>query len=66
MITSGHTLDTEGMGAIFGAHFWKKKGILFGCTPKQMPFLTIFNENIFLKTQGTRLGAIFAPNKGLE
>ena len=31
-----------------------------------MPFLTISNENIFLKTQGTRLGAIVAPNKGLE
>ena len=34
--------------------------------PKQMLFLTIYNENIFLKTQGTRLGAIIALNKGLE
>ena len=31
-----------------------------------MSFLIISNENIFLKTQGTRLGAIVAPNKGLE
>ena len=31
-----------------------------------MSFLAIFNESIFLKTQGTRLGAIVAPNKGLE
>ena len=34
--------------------------------PKQVSFLTISNENIFLKTQGTRLGAIVTPNKGLE
>ena len=31
-----------------------------------MIFFTISNENIFLKTQGTRLGVIVAPNKGLE
>ena len=31
-----------------------------------MSFLPISNENIFFKTQGTRLGAIVAPNKGLE
>ena len=31
-----------------------------------MSFLAISNESIFLKTQGTRLGAIVAPNKGLE
>ena len=32
-----------------------------------MSFLTISNENIFLKTQGTRLGATVATsNKGLE
>ena len=31
-----------------------------------MSFLTIFKENIFLKAQGTRLGKIVAPNKGLE
>ena len=31
-----------------------------------MLFLTISNENIFFKTQGTRLGAIVAPNKGPE
>ena len=32
--------------------------------PKQMSFLTISNENIFFKTQGTRFGAIVAVNKG--
>ena len=31
-----------------------------------MSFLTISNGNILFKTQGTRLGAIVAPNKGLE
>ena len=31
-----------------------------------MPFLTISNENIFSKTQGTRFGVIVTLNKGLE
>ena len=31
-----------------------------------MLFLTISNENIFFKTQGTRLGAIVAPSEGPE
>ena len=31
-----------------------------------MSFLTISNEIFFFKTQGTILGAIVAPNKGLE
>ena len=31
-----------------------------------MSFSTISNQNIFLKTQGTRLRAIVAPNKGPE
>ena len=31
-----------------------------------MSFLTISNENIFSKTQGTRLGAIVASNNGQE
>ena len=31
-----------------------------------MSFLTVSNGNIFFKSQGTRLGAIVAPNKGLE
>ena len=30
-----------------------------------MSFLTISNENKFFKIQGTRLGAIVAPNKDL-
>ena len=31
-----------------------------------MLFLTISNENIFFKSQGTRLGAIVATSEGLE
>ena len=31
-----------------------------------MLFLSISDENIVFKTQGTRLKAIAAPNKGLE
>ena len=33
---------------------------------KKIAFLTISNESIFLKTQGTRLDTIVTPNKGLE
>ena len=33
---------------------------------KKIAFLTITNESIFLKTQGTRLDTIVTPNKGLE
>ena len=31
-----------------------------------MLFLTISNKNIFFENQGTGLGAIIAPNEGLE
>ena len=31
-----------------------------------MPFLITSNENIFLKTQGAKLGVFVAPNIGLE
>ena len=31
-----------------------------------MSFLSTSDENIFFKSQGTRLEAIVAPNKGLE
>ena len=31
-----------------------------------MSFLSISDENIFFETQGVRLSAIMAPNKGLE
>ena len=53
-------------------HFWghifrkKKRAFWLLAPPKQMPFLTISNKNIFFKTQGTRLGAIVTPNKCLE
>ena len=51
---------------VFGAHFSEKRAFCLLVPPEQMPFLTISNENIFFKTQGTRLGAIVAPNKYLE
>ena len=50
------------MGAFFGHIFWKKD-ILFAS--KQISFLTVSNE-FFFKTQGTSLGTIAAPKKGLE
>ena len=62
----GPILDIRGMGAIFWGTFFEKKAFCLLAPPKQMSFLTISNENIFLKTQSTRLGAIVAPNKGLE
>ena len=49
-----------------GAHFSEKGAFCLLVLPKQMPFLTISNENIFFKTQGIRLDAIVAPNKSLE
>ena len=49
-----------------GGTFSEKMTFYLLAPPKQMSFLTIFNENIFLKIQGTRLSAIVAPNKGLE
>ena len=59
-------LDSEGMGASFGAHFLEKRAFCLLTVPKQMPFLTISNKNVFFKTQGNRLGAIVAPTKRLE
>ena len=44
--------------------FWTMFCLL--APPKQMSFLTIYNKNIFFKNQGTRLGAIITPNKGVE
>ena len=54
------------MGAFFRASFAEKKTFCLLVPAKQMSFLTISNETIFLKTQGTKLGAIVAPNKGDE
>ena len=58
-------LDIGGMGAIFGGTFSEKRLLCLLARPKQMS-LNISNENIFLETQGTRLGVIVAPIKGLE
>ena len=54
-----------GLGTFFGAHFTKKR-LFFLTLPKLVLLLTISNENIFLRTQAGRLGAIVAPNKGVE
>ena len=51
---------------LFRVLFLKKIAFCLLAPPKQMSFLTISNENVLFKTQGTRLGAIIAPNKGLE
>ena len=50
----------------FGGKFLEKRAFCLVAPPKHMSFLTSSNENIFLKTQDTRLGAIVAPDKGLE
>ena len=59
----GPILDIRGMGAFFGANIFKKGAFCLLVTPNQMSLLTISNENIFFENQGTRLGAIIAPNK---
>ena len=57
--------QTLGAWVHFLGQMFSKKGH-FACLhpPNQMSFLTISNENIFF--EGTRLGVIIAPNKGLE
>ena len=55
----------SGHGCVFLGHIFSKKGICMLTSPKQMLFATISNENIFSKTQGTKLGAIIAPSKVL-
>ena len=57
--------DSEGIGALLGADR-KNRTFCLLTLPKQVPFLTISNKNIFFKTQGNRLVAIVAPNKRLE
>ena len=57
-------LDSE-IGTLFGAHFLGRRAFCLLTLPKQMPFLTISNKNIFFETQGNRLGVIVAPNKCL-
>ena len=53
-------------GNFLGYNFWKKKAFCLLAPTKQKIFLTISNENIFSKTQGTRLGVKVAPNKATE
>ena len=52
-----------GIGPILDSEvILKKRAFFLLAPPKQMPFLTISNKNIFFKTKGTRLSAIVAPN----
>lgn len=43
------------MAMLFAAQFFKKGAFCLFSSPKQIPFSTIFNEEIFAKTKGTRL-----------
>ena len=63
---TGPILGIGGMGVCFGGIFSEKRVFCLLATPKQLSYLTISNENIFFKTQGTRLGAIVTPNKDTE
>ena len=63
---AGPIQDIGRMGAIFQGTFSEKRAFCLLAFPKQKLFLTFSNENIFSKTQGTRLGAKVAPNKVLE
>ena len=58
---TGRILDRGDKVAFFGAHFLKKRVFCLLAPPKQILFSIISNKN-----QGTRLGAIVAPYKGLE
>ena len=53
------------MGAPFGAQLLKK-GHFVCLQPLNMPFLTVSNDNISFKSQGTRLDAIVATHEGLQ
>ena len=55
-----------GAGRIFWSTCFEKKELSLLAAPRQMLFLTIYDENISLVAQGTILGAIVALNKGLE
>ena len=54
-----------GNGCVLQDIFSEKSTFCQLAPSKQMSFL-ISNENIFFKTQDTKLGALVAPNKGLE
>ena len=62
----GSALDIGGMGVFFWGTISEKSAFCLLAPTKQKSFLTISNENIFLRTKGTRLGAIVTPNKGSE
>ena len=55
-----------GHGYVFQEYVFEKRVFYWLAPPKQKPFLSVSNENIIFKTQGTRLGVRVAPNKGLE
>lgn len=43
------------MAMLFAAQFFKKGAFCLFSSTKQIPFSTIFNEDIFAKAKGTRL-----------
>ena len=49
----GPILDSEGMGAFFGANFSEEETFCLVTLPKQMPFLTISNKMFFSKLRTT-------------
>ena len=53
-------------GYVLLGQIFRKRAFCLPAPPKHMSFLTISNGNIFLLIQDTRLGAIVAPDKGLE
>ena len=55
-----------GNGCVLQDIFSEKSTFCQLAPSKQMSFLIISNENIFCKTQDTKLGALVAPIKGLE
>ena len=65
-LLAGPILDNVGMGAFFWGTFSEKRAFCLLAIPKQMSFFTISNENIFSKTEGTRLDGMVTPNKDLE
>ena len=66
ILYTGPVLYIGSMGAMFQGTFSEKRTFCLLAPAKQKSFLTISNENIFSKTQGAKLGAKVAPNKGLE
>ena len=68
MLLAGPFVAIWGMGAFFWDKFDEKKGHFVCLHPinRCHVIFIILNENIFFKTQGSRLAVIVTPNKVLE